>query len=141
MKIFFKVALYLLLPVLISDVAVAQQSRIDSILNVLNNLKTDQVLVVAHRADWRNFPENSIEGIKSAIAIGVDMVEIDIHKTKDGKLVLMHDETIDRTTTGKGKVSEWTLDSLKMLTLRNGLGIVTRYKIPTMEEAMLAVEG
>lgn len=69
------------------------------------------------------------------------MVEIDIHKTKDGKLILMHDETLDRTTNGKGKVAEWTLDSLKTLYLKNGIGINTRYKIPTLQEAMVAAKG
>lgn len=142
MKIFFRVILYILFPLFISNIAVAQEfSTIDSILAVLNNPQTDQVLVVAHRADWRNFPENSIEAIKSSIAMDVDMVEIDIAKTSDGHLVLMHDQTLDRTTNGSGLVSNYTLDSLKKLYLKDGLGVVTRYKIPTLEEAMLAAKG
>jgi glycerophosphoryl diester phosphodiesterase len=142
MKIFFKVILYILFPFFTAKIAVAQQSStIDSILAVLNSPKTDQVLVVAHRADWRNFPENSIEAIKSAIAMNVDMVEIDIAKTSDGHLVLMHDYTLDRTTNGSGPVSRYTLDSLKKLYLKDGLGVVTRYKIPTLEEAMLVAKG
>jgi glycerophosphoryl diester phosphodiesterase len=47
--------------------------------------------VVAHRADWRHEPENSIPGIEAAIKMGVDMVEIDLKKSKDGVLLLMHD--------------------------------------------------
>ncbi|HEX7367238.1 MAG TPA: glycerophosphodiester phosphodiesterase family protein [Pelobium sp.] len=142
MKTIYKISSSLLLIFFLSHLAVAQTpSPVDSILMILKDQKTNQVLVVSHRADWRNFPENSIEGIESAIAMGVDMVEIDIHKTKDGQLVLMHDNTIDRTTNGKGKVSDWTLDSLKTLSLKNGLGIVKRYKIPTLEEAMLAAKG
>jgi len=68
--------------------------------------------------------------------MGVDMVEIDVRETKDGRLVLMHDETIDRTTNGSGLVHEWTLDSLKTLNLKDGLGVVTTHKIPTLEEAL-----
>lgn len=114
---------------------------VNDIIAELKNPKSTKVLVVAHRGDWRNFPENSVEGIKSAIEMGVDMVEIDVHKTKDGHLVLMHDETLNRTTTGKGNVADWTLDSLKTLYLKNGIGIKTRYKIPSLEEAMLATKG
>jgi glycerophosphoryl diester phosphodiesterase len=73
--------------------------------------------------------------------MGVDMVEIDIHETKDGKLVLMHDGSIDRTTNGKGLVRDWTLDSLKTLRLLDQKGSVTTHKIPTLEEALLVAKG
>jgi glycerophosphoryl diester phosphodiesterase len=99
------------------------------------------VLVVAHRGDWRNAPENSLQAIKNCIALGVDMVEIDIQKTKDNQLILMHDETLDRTTTGSGRVKDWTLDSLKRLRLRNGLGRPTHHTIPTLEEAMIVARS
>ena len=62
------------------------------------------MLVVAHRGNWRSAPENSTAAIDSAIAMKVDIVEIDIQKTKDGQLILMHDNTLDRTTTGKGSI-------------------------------------
>lgn len=57
--------------------------------------------------------------------MGVDIVEIDVRKTQDGQLVLMHDATVDRATDGKGRVSEHTLAELKSMHLRNGLGRVT----------------
>ena len=101
----------------------------------------NKILVVSHRGDWRNSPENSLQAIENCIEMGVDVVEIDIHKTKDGELVLMHDHTIDRTTTGKGKVSDWTLDSLRTLTLKNGVNHPTHHKIPTLEEALLVAKG
>lgn len=72
--------------------------------------------------------------------MGVDMVEIDVRETKDGHLVLMHDKTIDRTTTGQGNVSDWTLDSLKTLSLVDGLNVATDHKIPTLEEALLVAK-
>ncbi|WP_294619328.1 glycerophosphodiester phosphodiesterase family protein [uncultured Bacteroides sp.] len=99
------------------------------------------VIVVAHRGDWRNFPENSLEAIDNAIKMGVDIVELDVKKTKDGELILMHDRTLNRTTTGKGLVSDNTLDDIRKLNLRNGCNIRTIHKVPTLEEALLHAKG
>ncbi len=117
--------------------ALVQKPSIDALIKNLEDSKNDQIIVVAHRGDWRNAPENSLNAIENCIKMGVDMVEIDIRETKDGKLVLMHDETIDRTTNGKGFVKDWTLDSLKTLRLTDGLGVATLHRIPTLEEALL----
>lgn len=118
------------------------QNRVDSIIAKINNPYLDEVLVVAHRGDWRNYPENSIAAIESCIKMGgVDIVEIDIKRTKDGHLILMHDQTLNRTTTGKGNVEDWTLDSIRTLKLRNGCGIRTKHLIPTLEEALLFSKG
>ena len=59
------------------------------------------VVVASHRGDWRNYPENSIPAIESVIRMGVDIMELDLKLTKDSVLVLCHDHTIDRTTTGR----------------------------------------
>ncbi|MEM6726034.1 MAG: glycerophosphodiester phosphodiesterase family protein, partial [Bacteroidota bacterium] len=107
----------------------------------LEDSKDDDVIVIAHRGDWRHAPENSLQAIQNCIDMGVEMVEIDVRETKDGQLVLMHDVTIDRTTTGSGKVNDWTLDSLKSLRLLDGLGIPTRHQIPTLEEALELAKG
>ena len=96
------------------------QERAEQIRERLLDRELSSVIVVAHRADWRNFPENSLAAIQSAIDMGVDMVELDLQRTRDGKLILMHDDTLDRTTTGRGKVGEWTLDSIRTLYLKNG---------------------
>jgi len=114
-----------------------QKANIQQLINNLQDSKNKEVMVVAHRGDWRYAPENSLQAIQNCIDMGVDMVEIDVRQTKDGHLVLMHDTTIDRTTTGKGKVEDWTLDSLLELQLLDGLGIPTAHKIPTLEEALL----
>ncbi len=114
--------------------------KVSSIEDKINNLKNSnnkEIIVVAHRGDWRNAPENSLQAIDNCIKMGVDMVEIDIRETKDGQLVLMHDKTIDRTTTGEGLLKEWTLDSLKTVQLIDGLGVPTQHKIPTLKEALL----
>ena len=116
-------------------------NKIDQLLKELNNSNGSDVLVIAHRGDWRNFPENSLEGFSSAIDMGVDVLEMDVAKTKDNQLVIMHDKTLDRTTNGKGLVSDWTLDSLRKLYLKDGLGIETKFKIPTLEEALLVCKG
>ncbi len=120
---------------------VASFRRLAAIKAHLEDAGDGFVLVAAHRGDWRNAPENSIEAIENCIEMGVDIVEIDVRKTKDSALVLMHDPTIDRTTTGRGKVSQWTLAALKKLYLRNGCGVATRHRIPTLEEAMSAAKG
>lgn len=53
----------------------------------------------------------------------------------------MHDKTLDRTTTGKGKVSEWTLDSIRTLFLKNGAALKTKHRVPTLEEALMTAKG
>ena len=107
----------------------------------LSEREDKSVIVVAHRADWRNAPENSLQAIQNCIDMGVDMVEIDLKKTKDGHLILMHDKTIDRTTTGKGKPEEYTLAELEGMRLRGGAGHKTRHKISTFEEVMKLCKG
>ena len=117
------------------------ESRTDKLLRELRNPKSEYVFVIAHRADWRNFPENSLEGIESAIRMGVDIVELDVHRTADGEIVVCHDKTIDRTTNGKGKISELTLDYIRTRNLRAGHKVVTRYKMPTLAEALDVCKG
>ena len=124
-----------------SPFALLAQTHVDNIRKKLYDKSSKEVLVVAHRGDWRYAPENSLAAIENAIKMGVDIVEIDIQKTKDGQLILMHDKTLDRTTTGKGAVSTWTLDSIQNLNLRNGAAIRTIHKVPTLEEALLLSKG
>ena len=107
----------------------------------LNSPTGNSILVAAHRGYWRTAPENSLQAIKNSIDIGVDIVEIDIQKTKDNQFILMHDETLDRTTNGSGMVKDYTLDSLKQLYLKDAAGTLTKHKIPTLEEAMLLAKG
>lgn len=111
------------------------QLTIDSVIS------KSKILVIAHRGDWRNAPENSIPGLKSCIAMGVDVMEIDLKKTKDGHLIVMHDNTIDRSTNGKGKPGDYTLAEIKKFQLKNGLGRPTNNTIPTFKEFMLAARG
>lgn len=117
------------------------QDRVSLIREKLLNRNQSSVIVVAHRGDWRNFPENSLEAIDNAIKMGVDVVELDVQRTKDGKLILMHDSTLNRTTTGEGQISEITLDSIQKIRLKNGYAVRTIHKVPTLEEALLHAKG
>lgn len=117
------------------------QTKIDCLIKQLNTPVDGKVMVVVHRGDWRHAPENSIAAIEHCIEIGADIVELDLQLTKDSVLIVMHDATLNRTTNGKGKVSEWTMDSIRKLQLKNGCGIKTVHKVPTLEEAMLAAKG
>jgi glycerophosphoryl diester phosphodiesterase len=72
-------------------------------------------LVFAHRGGGGLYPENTLEAFKYSAAMGVDVLELDVHSTSDGALVVMHDSTLDRTTNGSGKISELTLAELKKL--------------------------
>ena len=133
---------FLLVTLLLSVVwSLSAQDKALAIRNNLLQEGNNSVLVVSHRADWRNAPENSLQAIRNCIEMGVDMVEIDLKKTKDGHLILMHDKTIDRTTTGKGKPEDYTLEELRKFRLKNGTNHRTAHTIPTFEEVMQLCKG
>jgi len=106
---------------------------------------TNYVFVVAHRADWRHHPENSISAIKGAIAMGADMVEIDVAKTKDGVFVLSHDGKLNRMTDKKGRICDLTLAEVKSARLKMKHGgakaALTEERVPTLAEALEACRG
>ena len=117
------------------------QESVQSLIRELRNTDRKEVLVVSHRGDWRNAPENSLLAFRNCIEMGVDMIEIDLKMTKDGHLILMHDKTIDRTTDGKGLPSDYTLEEIRKFHLKNGLGRVTPHVIPTLEEVLNLCKG
>ncbi len=107
------------------------------VVEALHDPNTKYVVVVAHRGDWRNYPENSIPAIESVIQMGVDVMELDIKMTKDSVLVLCHDWTLDRTTTGSGNISDYTYEQLLAFDLKRAHGIaIPDLKIPTLRQAM-----
>lgn len=99
------------------------------------------VMIIAHRGDWRNAPENSLEAFRNCIKAGIDGIEIDVQETKDGELIIMHDETVNRTTNGKGKVADFTLEQIKSLYLKSGINTLTRHRIPTLAEVFELCKG
>ncbi len=105
-------------------------------------------LVIGHRGARSLAPENTLEGIRTAAKCRADLVEVDVRLSKDGALVLMHDETVDRTTGGKGKVEDLNLDDLKPLgiptladavssTRELGLGLIVEMKEEGIEELVV----
>ena len=112
-------------------------TRADKIVAALHDASTKHVVVVSHRGDWRNYPENSIPAIKSVIRMGVDVMELDVKMTRDSLLVLSHDWTLDRTTTGSGNISDYTYEQLLAFDLKRGHGIaIPGLKIPTLRQAL-----
>lgn len=114
-----------------------QAGRADKIVAALHDASTRYVVVVAHRGDWRNYPENSIPAIESVIRMGVDVMELDVKMTRDSVLVLSHDWTLNRTTTGSGNISDYTYEQLLAFDLKRGHGIaIPGLKIPTLRQAL-----
>jgi len=95
-------------------------------------------IVSAHRGGpMPGYPENAIETFENALTYAPCIIELDVNKTSDGKLILMHDDTLDRTTTGTGKVNEKTWEQLQKLYLKDQDGKVTKFKIPTFEDVLI----
>jgi len=91
----------------------------------------------AHRGAMSTHPENTVPAFEEALRLGAHMVEFDVQMTKDGALVLMHDATVDRTTDGRGKVSEMTLAEVKALDAGVKKGNAFKgLRVPTLEEAL-----
>ncbi|MBY0456062.1 MAG: glycerophosphodiester phosphodiesterase family protein, partial [Gemmataceae bacterium] len=98
------------------------------------------VKVAFHRGANRYAPENTLPAIKTAVALHADFVEIDIRTTKDGKFVILHDSTLDRTTNGKGKVADLTLAEVQELDAGAWFGKpFAGTRVPTLDEALAAL--
>tara|TARA_R110002126_G_scaffold291752_1_gene456841 strand:+ start:17734 stop:18615 length:882 start_codon:yes stop_codon:yes gene_type:complete len=107
----------------------------DNVISKIKNLSQNQILVCAHRAYHKFVPENSLASIKQAIEAKIDIIEVDVNTTKDGILVLMHDNEIDRTTNGKGYISNYTYAELQQFSLTFN-GEITNHKIPTLNQVL-----
>src|SRR5690606_1232698 len=104
--------------------------------------QNDLPLISGHRGGMvAGMPENSIEAMEYTLQYTPAFFEIDPRLSKDSVIVLVHDVTLDRTTTGMGKVSDYTLEELKTLRLKDKNGQVTDFRIPTLEEAILWAKG
>ncbi|MGH2586515.1 MAG: glycerophosphodiester phosphodiesterase [Dehalococcoidia bacterium] len=95
-------------------------------------------LTIAHAACKGHAPENTLAGVRAAIDLGVDAIEIDVHASRDGVPVLMHDATIERTTSGSGRVAELTLAELQAWDAGVGVfdGRFAGERIPTLAEVL-----
>lgn len=91
------------------------------------------MLIYAHRGYSAKYPENTISAFKAALP-HVDGIELDVQLTRDGRLVVIHDETVDRTTNGNGFVKDMTLRQMRLLRTESG------ERIPTLEEVLVLIE-
>ena len=101
------------------------------------------MLNIAHRGASGTFPENTLSAFRAAIDAGADMCELDVQLTRDGAVVVIHDETVERTTDGKGEVAELTLEELKRLDAGAKFkgGAIKGERIPTLEEVFALTSG
>ncbi len=93
-----------------------------------------QIAVISHRGEHLKHPENTLPAFQAAIDSGADYFELDVRTTSDGRLVLMHDRTVDRTTNGKGAVREMTFDQIRALRAGGA-------QPPALEEALKLAHG
>jgi glycerophosphoryl diester phosphodiesterase len=99
-------------------------------------------MVSAHRGGpYPGFPENAIETFANVLKYTPAIIELDVAMTKDSVLILMHDDNLERTTTGKGKVNEVTFEYIQGLFLEDNEGNLTDFKVPTLEEALTWSKG
>jgi len=110
------------------------------LLNVLffaSNVSYAETFACAHRGDGKVAPENTLPAIQSAVDKGAAMIEFDVGATKDGHLVLMHDNTVDRTTSGKGNLSDLTFAEVRALDAGSWFGEkFAGTQIPTLRETL-----
>jgi len=95
------------------------------------------VQIVAHRGSSGNRPENTLPAFAEAVRVKADIIELDVHLSKDGGLIVMHDETVDRTTNGKGRICDLTVAELKELNAGSWFSEEFQAaKIPTLKEVL-----
>ena len=94
------------------------------------------MLKIGHRGAGKEIPENTIASFNAALDAGMDAVELDVRRTKDGKLVVFHDEKMKRLTGAGGSIGDYTLSELEKMRV---LG--SDYSIPTLDEVLDAVGG
>lgn len=110
----------------------------------IEDIRKRNFKIVGHKGASGVAPENTLAAFQKAIDMGADMIEIDVHYTKDGEVVAFHDETVDRTTNGTGQVHKMTLAELKELDAGSWFGDHEQYRgeqIPTLEEALDLIHG
>ena len=101
-----------------------------------------EVRVVAHRGLSGTYPENTLLAFRKALEIKADVIEFDVHLTRDGHLVVVHDDTVDRTSNGKGRVDSLTLAELRSLDF--GAWKAPQFageRIPTLDETLDTIVG
>lgn len=96
--------------------------------------------VWAHRGASAYAPENTLPAFQKAIELGAQGIELDVHESADGELVVIHDETVDRTSNGHGRVVDQTLMELKALDFSYGKASFSDVRIPTLPEVYALIK-
>ena len=105
-------------------------------------LKEREFEVIAHKGASGIAPENTLAAFAMALEMGVDMVELDVRQTKDEEIVVIHDETLDRTTNGKGLVHDYTLEEIKQLDAGSWFDPeFSDQRVPTLKEVLDIIKG
>ncbi len=112
------------------------------LVDFLKRPKNPVPMISHHRGGpMPGFPENSIEAMQNALSYGYGLMEIDVAQLRDGTLILMHDDTLSRTTTGEGALRQQTWEDIKNLFLKDDMGTVTNFRIPKLRDALLWAKG
>ena len=98
-------------------------------------MRRRDVLRIGHRGAAGHAPENTLAAVAAGLALGADLIEIDVQRTRDGALVVMHDKRVDRTTNGSGAVGGLTLAEIRALDADGG------QRVPMLQEVLNAVSG
>jgi len=109
----------------------------------VNNMDTkNKPIIIAHRGGAKLAPENTIAAFKNAINIGVDMIEIDVHLSKDSEVIVIHDDALDRTTNGKGAIKDLTLEEIKKYDAGSWFNTTFKNeKVSTLAEVLNSING
>ena len=122
------------------EIEYTHPNSLEQIRHAFVRPKDPNILVAAHRAAHNKYPENSLAAIRETIRIGADFIEIDTRSTSDGRVILMHDGSVDRTTNGTGKVASMTFEEIRKLRLK-GSDKGRIYQVPTFREALQEAKG
>lgn len=101
----------------------------------------EEMVIVAHRGGASLGNENSLSCIAAGVASGADMIEIDVHMSRDGHIVVCHDPTLDRTTDGRGRIEEMDLQTIRSFRILDSEGNPTDECIPTLQEVLQTIDG
>jgi glycerophosphoryl diester phosphodiesterase len=96
----------------------------------------DRPAIAAHRGGARLWPENSVTAFRGALGLGVDLVELDVHQTRDGEVVVVHDPTLERTTTGHGAIRDLTWKELEAVVVRG----TTDERLPRLVDVLALLQ-
>ncbi len=104
-------------------------------INIISPIHAQNPIIIAHRGASAYAPENTLDAFEKAIVMGANCIETDVHQTKDGEIVIMHDLSVQRTTNGKGLIKFLSKEEFKSLKIKKRNKIIESNP-PTLEEAI-----